>query len=330
MSDLVQRLERARAVVHPAWDDARSERVRASIPRRQRRKTIARVGAATLGLALALGVASRVRNDAHDESVAAHTDAPVDAPTITPASASSGARLVARSTDREVYEVTAGRVRFDVPHRPSRVFRVEAGAVSVQVLGTSFSVERTVDGAVVSVSDGRVRVFWNNHFADLGAGETDRFPRATQSVSPTRDEPAPEPTAEAPSAVVTRPHAAPAPSPEALMDEADEARRQGDSARAATLLRRALSAPRPDAAAAFTLGRVLADDLHRHDEAAAAFARARSIAPRGPLSDDALAREVVCLVRAEERSRAEALVEAYLRDHPAGALADRLRAAIAR
>ena len=213
------------------------------------------------------------------------------------------------------------------------MFRVEAGAVAVQVLGTSFSVERTADGAVVSVSDGRVRVFWNNRFADLGAGETDRFPRTTEGVSPTRDEPAPEPTAESPSAnapASTRPHAAPSPSPEALMDAADEARRQGDSARAATLLRRALNAPHPDATTAFTLGRVLDDDLHRPDEAAAAFARARSLAPRGPLSDDSLAREVACLVRAEERARAEAIVDAYVREHPTGALSDRLRAAIAR
>jgi hypothetical protein len=50
--------------------------------------------------------------------------------------------------------------------------------------------------------------------------------------------------------------------------------------------------------AAFTLGRVLLRELARPREAAAAFAQARALAPRGPFVEDALAREVEAWLQA--------------------------------
>jgi transmembrane sensor len=63
---------------------------------------------------------------------------------------------------------------------------------------------------------------------------------------------------------------------------------------------------------------VLLDELGRPGEAAEAFAKARSIAPSGPLADDALAREVEARSRAGDTARARSLAEDYLRRLPNG------------
>jgi transmembrane sensor len=70
--------------------------------------------------------------------------------------------------------------------------------------------------------------------------------------------------------------------------------------------------------AAFTLGRVLLEELGQPNEAAAAFARAEALAPRGALAQDAIAREVEAWSRAGEVSRARARAEEYLRRYPEG------------
>lgn len=64
--------------------------------------------------------------------------------------------------------------------------------------------------------------------------------------------------------------------------------------------------------AAFTLGRVLLDDLGRPVEAAAAFAQARRLWPDGPLAEDALAREAESWQRAGKSDLATPLVQEYL------------------
>ena len=77
------------------------------------------------------------------------------------------------------------------------------------------------------------------------------------------------------------------------------------------------------ALAAFTLGRVLLDELGRPREAQDAFSRARSLAPAAPLAEDALAREVEAASRAGDVARARALAVEYEVAYPAGT---RLRA----
>jgi transmembrane sensor len=326
MSELADRLARSRDAVRPAWDDARAARVRATVGRRQRRRAQLRAAAAAAaGVALVLGAAWLARAPSPAAPVVARRDAadPGDAtrdPRVTALAAGSRARWLSVTAEREVVEVGAGRVRFAVPHHERRVFRVEAGGVAVQVLGTTFTVERTAAGARVAVSEGRVRVFWGDQYADLGAGEGDQFPRARSLPQPS-----PGPTAEAPP---PPPPARAAPTADALLEQADEARRAGQPERAAQLLRRALAAPGADANAAYTLGRVLRDDLRRPGEAAAAFARSRQLAPHGALSDDALAAEVECRALDGETARARALGEAYLRERPEGPAAGRVRAAL--
>ncbi len=312
MSELADRIARSRDAVRPPWDDARAGRVHAAMLHRRRRRAQVRVGvAAVAGVALLVGAAWLSRPPPTPAPAVAVHDA-----RVTPIGANSRARRVSVSAEREVVEVSAGRVRFEVPHRAGRVFRVEAGAVSVQVLGTTFTVDRTPSGASVAVSEGRVRVFWYDRYADLGAGESGDFPRAESLTQP-----APAPTAESPA----RPPSAP--SVESLLEEADAARIARNPERAVVLYRRALAA-RPDATTAMQLARVLRDDLRRPGEAADAFARARQIAPRGALADDALLHEVECRVAHGDVARARSVADDYLSHHPDGTTADRVRAAL--
>jgi transmembrane sensor len=68
--------------------------------------------------------------------------------------------------------------------------------------------------------------------------------------------------------------------------------------------------------AAFTLGRVLLDELGRPAEAAAAFERARGAG--GAMAEDALAREVEACSKAGNVERARELAALYMRTYPSG------------
>jgi transmembrane sensor len=83
------------------------------------------------------------------------------------------------------------------------------------------------------------------------------------------------------------------------------------------LLREHAADPRAPLAA-FTLGRVLLDDLGRPREAAQSFVRAQQLDPDGPLSQDALAREVEAWSRAGEGQSARARALQYVQKYPAG------------
>ncbi len=70
--------------------------------------------------------------------------------------------------------------------------------------------------------------------------------------------------------------------------------------------------------AAFTLGRVLLDELGRPREAAQSFLRVQELDPDGPLSQDALAREVEAWSRAGEGASARTRALHYLQKYPSG------------
>lgn len=116
--------------------------------------------------------------------------------------------------------------------------------------------------------------------------------------------------------------------PADLMLAADVARLSGHPTAAIAPLRAlCIRFPRDKRApvAAFTLGRVLLDDLARADEAAEAFARARELWPAGPLSEDALAREAEAWSRAERAERAHAAALRYQQRFPHGRHAEAVR-----
>jgi transmembrane sensor len=104
-----------------------------------------------------------------------------------------------------------------------------------------------------------------------------------------------------------------------LLLAADTARLSGHSSEAVPYLRRILvqhgNDPRVDLVA-FTLGRVLLDELGRPAEAAEAFERAR--ARDTPLAEDALAREIEAWARAGDARRAHTLALEYRGRYPQG------------
>jgi transmembrane sensor len=118
---------------------------------------------------------------------------------------------------------------------------------------------------------------------------------------------------------------APRDEPAELLLAADVARLSRHPEEALAPLGRILEAHAADPRAplaAFTLGRVLLDDLGRPREAAAAFERSRALAPAAPLAEDAFARQVEALSRAQSAD-ARALAGAFERQYPAS---PRLRA----
>jgi transmembrane sensor len=69
-----------------------------------------------------------------------------------------------------------GAARFEVTKRPGRLFRVVAGDVIVEVLGTRFELERVGDRLRVKVNEGRVRVSWTGGQRQLSRGASGLFP----------------------------------------------------------------------------------------------------------------------------------------------------------
>jgi outer membrane protein assembly factor BamD (BamD/ComL family) len=77
--------------------------------------------------------------------------------------------------------------------------------------------------------------------------------------------------------------------------------------------------------AAFTLGRLELDVLHRPERAVRAFARALDTTLPARLREDAAARLVDAYVRAGDTASAQRAAENYLREYPEGRHADTVR-----
>ncbi len=249
-----------------------------------------------------------------------------------------------------------GSARFEVTPRPERLFQVHAGPVTVLVLGTVFTVTRLDGRVAVEVERGRVRVSWEEEARVIETGERGLFPPVHEIPPPSATEPdqaEPPPTlsprAEAHGAS-RRPDAGASPrtagwqelaeqgrfddawaamqasgseprSMEELLLAADVARLSGHSSDAVRWLERAMEHHPGDpraSVAAFTLGRVLLNQVGRPREAAEAFARARRLSPSGALAEDALAREVEAWSRAGVSVRARERAERYIERYPQG------------
>jgi transmembrane sensor len=371
--------------LQPGWDDvhlrAQAERLRARLVRRREQRRARTVGAVGLlvvaGLgalgALALRGGGEVAREGAGELPLASGSAAIALPRRMSFEDGSVAHL---STDAHLEPLVSpqpreltvalrvGHARFTVARRASRTFRVTAGEVTVEVVGTTFSVERGHGGRAervrVSVEQGRVRVTWPGGERHLGPTEAvvvgddegTRTPRpptilplAPAVPAPAEPEgpavssppgPSPRPVHRAPAAPAgarSLARLAPAPAPvtdtvRELLLEADAARRAGRARDAVAPLRRLTSEfgrdPRA-ALAAFTLGRVLFDELHDAAGAADAFALVATLDPKSPLAEDALAREVDAARRAGAEARGRRRAEEYLRRYPRGTHAEAMR-----
>jgi transmembrane sensor len=254
----------------------------------------------------------------------------------------SGAELeVLYNSEHEFMSLlSAGRVTFDVRPGGPRRWTIEAGLVTVEVVGTRFEVNRTADAVEVAVTHGVVLVR-GEHVPErakrLAAGErlvvhepaepvAVREPRESSTE---RDVVDPTQAARGARSIDASSRAGArgaVPSIDDLLLQADAKRRSGDLAGAEAILRRilALHAREPRAAlAAFTLGKLLFDASPAH--AAQAFEQCLALSPPDALGEDALARLIEADARSGASARARAAADEYRRRYPHGRWLDAVK-----
>ena len=332
--------------IEPVWAPEREGAVRAAIARRAtRRRAVVRtaVAVASTGM-IAVGGFALVRwqsaapvaaPSASSARAAANPPAAGGAGEIVAVTRLSSDTVLAPLPDRDGrgFALRAGGARFAVPHDPAHPFVVAAGDVTIEDLGTTFTVRYlTADRLKIAVEEGRVRVHAGGSDTEVSAGATLEVP-----VSPAVEGPRTEQRPADVAASSWRPlaergqyeearRALRKAGPSAVRDDtadlllaADAARLSGHPAEAVPYLERVLRGHARDpraGLAAFTLGRVLLDELGRPSEAVEAFAFARSSG--GPLAEDALAREVEAVSRAGDVTRSRELALLYQRLYPSG------------
>jgi transmembrane sensor len=346
--------------VDPGWDAKDTEIGLAMLRGRMRRRTTTRragVGLAAVAACAGLAwgaIGSRTYTASPERSpVAAAASTAVrfsDGSVVTRLEPEAQVSVIEAGPERIITSVERGQISAEVTPRPSRIFRVVAGQVVVEALGTAFTVERLDERVGVSVRHGRVRVTWPTGFGELGAGEANWFPPIEDNRA--REEARAMGAAEAPAVesapalgsgasssrtpswkmlalegrnreayAILREHKKSLRDPDDLLLAADVARLSGHPSDAVPYLERLIkdSGNHPKAAmAAFALGRVLMTSLGQPEKAALEFAEARSRAQGGSLAEDALAREVEAWAQAGVTTRARERAQEYLRLYPRG------------
>jgi transmembrane sensor len=330
--------------IEPSWRPERERVTREAIDRRaSRRRTMTRAGSALGALALVAGgagaiVGLRTHAPPATEAISLSTQAapaPLAVGTVTVTHLSPETILDPMPDHHgRGFALRSGGARFMAPHEAGNPFVVIAGDVTIEDLGTIFTVQYlAADKVDVSVEEGRVKVHAQGADSEVVAGEHRAF-----AVSPS---PAIKKTSRALAERISptswrllaksgrydEAHAAlKKAGPNAVRDQtadlllaADTARLGGYPAGAVPYLERVVRTHAADprsSLASFTLGRVLLDELGRPAEAAEAFARARGAG--GPLAEDALAREVEAASRAGDANRSHTLAREYQQLYPSG------------
>jgi transmembrane sensor len=360
--DLERRLREGPLNVRDVWSAEKTAALSAQVVRLRRRRSLAH-GGALLGTVLCGTLVAALWTRDLDPPAQAVELARAAAPMPTaverqpavvlgdgsraePLDAQSRFEVTRDRPEQVTVVLQRGGARFAVAARAERRFEVESGPVLVRVKGTTFSVTRSDGVTRVSVEDGHVQVFWAGEKAELFAGDAGTFPPLDAPLEPARlGANAVESTIARPTANVWRDLAKKgeyrraytamrkrgtpvSDLPEDHMLAADVARLSGHPQQAVLHLRavseRFADDPRAPVAA-FTLGRVL-QDLQRPREAAAAFRRARTLWPRGPLALDAWSGEAEALQDAGDIAAARQIAAGYLERHPSGRHAQAMRA----
>jgi ferric-dicitrate binding protein FerR (iron transport regulator) len=250
-----------------------------------------------------------------------------DGSEVAPMDGTTAPEIAEQTPVRTTVRLRSGGAQFRIRHDSRRVFWVDAGAIQIADLGTVFRVEHQAGDKIhVAVSEGRVAVLYpaTRWRVELGAGEDRVFsavPEPRQTVELAQEAPRPPaPAAFAPIAH-PQPRARSADDPAGLLQAADIARQSRHPQAAVAPLRRLVDRYPKDPrapSAAFTLGWVLLTDLGRAREAAAAFAIAERIAPRGALAEDAAARVAEAWQKAGDPRRAARAARHYEGVYPGG------------
>ena len=335
MDELAEKIAEARDQLRVSWSDDRARRVRSGVDVQKRQRVVVRTAAMISVVAVSVFLLFWMRPKPLAPPTIVQVEPGLrlaDGSTATPLDPDTLLVTAAAGADRVVVRLDRGRARFSVVHDATRLFRVEIGSVIIEDLGTEFTVARAGDHVRVQVATGRVRVLWTGGQTELSSGSEGEFPPIPKEI-----------TVAARPAKVTAPRAkwktladdgdfdaaylemrrsgALRDQPEELLVAADVARLSHHPAEAVAPLQRLVRDHGRDPRAplgAFTLGRVLLEDLGRPREAADAFVEVSRLAPDGPLAPDALAREVEAWSRAGEMGRARGRAEEYLRRFPTG------------
>ena len=286
MTDVKQKVERARDAIALAWTSDRADRIAGAVGVRRRRRAVVRTAMVAVAIALAPLVwklqAPAQMPQASVGPLALDNVLTLDeGSSIEADDASTKLALHIQQIDDVDLSLRRGGARFDIVHNEARRFTVHVDTVTVHVLGTLFSVERLEDAVVVAVEHGTVKVDGPHGSALVVDGEVLRMPlHDAAAKAPIASWQSPPRTHED---VISR-----------LFAEADSARAAFDFGRAAHALERIVAAHSADdraAMAAFILGRLRFEKLNDACAAQAAFAKARALAPHGPLDSDAETRE---------------------------------------
>lgn len=357
MRELNEQLADAVAQIGGRWDDDRTNETYIRLEHKRARRAVMRRGAAVVAVLAVVGggVWLSTRSGTPEQTVAENTDleqavSPQPAlvepeivltDVVTP-EGDATIDVVPMAGDRVSIAVVDGKGVFAVPAEVRDRVDVSAGRVSIAVYASAFSVARYGERTDIAVTDGYLEVLYDGVTERVSEGETRRFGPAEEVEIPADDV---EPIAP----VARKKHASSdwrplakdgnfddafdalerAGGTSAVRDDvsdlllaADVFRITGHPSKAVVPLQRVVSGYRSDPRtplAAFTLGRVLLDDLGRPAKAAAAFRTARDLAPGGGLAEDALAREVEAWSKAgklgKARDRAELYIESYPRGH---------------
>lgn len=360
-SPLERHLEAAREALAPDWDEARAQRVEAGLPQRARALRRARVLQLSSAVAVVVvaGALLLPRARGGDAVVVEPLAAGVAVelpgrPDERTFEVTAGAVRFVAKVGRAPVRVVAGDV--EVVVRDTRVL-VERASSRARVLVEEGSAQVRWPGGSTQLPAGEPRWFppEPQPTAEQPQPPAEPVPAAPEEapVAAPKLRPVSVVAPPAPAAVLPEPEVAPTPALASWKDlaqagdyaaawealravtpadetgelllAADVARLSGHADAAVAPLRRVVDAHASDARAslaAFTLGRVLLDDLGRPAEAAQAFERARTLAPSTRLSEDALARQVEAAFRAQD-PRARELAERFVKDFPSS---PRLRA----
>jgi transmembrane sensor len=269
--------------------------------------------------------------------------------------ASGGVRTIFNDGERVVLAQRDGRVTYDVQHGGPRTWSIDAGALTVEVIGTRFTIDRSANDVRVDVARGHVRVrgpLVEGGVRDLRAGESIHVGEPPVVIAP--------PVVDEPAAAVPLAPGAPAwrelaergeyddafeaigaeglarrgrttRSVDELFVLADTARLSGHADLAVEPLRRIVDEHRADAragVAALTLGRLQLDALDDAASACRSLEEAIELGVPAHLREVALARAIDAHRRAGHGDRAAALAQQYLDEYPQGRDAERARAVL--
>ena len=361
MHELDERLADAVTRVESQWDDTRTRGVWVGLERKRARRRVVRAGAAALAIVAVVGggVWWSSRSKPVGDTIAELPE--IDPAQPSPPMPEVGAELVLSSVvtpegdasidivpidgDRVAIDVVRGKGNFAVPLEAMSRVDVTAGDITFAVYASEFSVARFGEQADVWVGEGYLEVLYDGATQRVTAGETRRFgppleisaddvepialsDHERQRVSTDWRPLAKDGNFDDAFAALERAGGTSAVRDDVsdLLLAADVFRITGHPSKAVVPLERVVSRYRNDPRtplAAFTLGRVLLDELGRPAAAATAFHTARDLAPTGGLAEDALAREVEAWSKAGKLGKARGQAELYIQSYPRG---HRLRA----